>query len=71
MNNQMPDGNSAAELNNDPFVSEVQQRAQAEARREFYQEVYARLLSGKAVYTCNRNFSLATRMSDKYQEFAV
>ena len=67
MNNQMLDGNSAAELANDitsnclNFAKEINNWA----------EIRDQLLAGEAVENdFGRKFTLTERMADEYQEFA-
>lgn len=70
MYNQMLDGNSAAELDNDRFMSQVEQCIQDNERRDLWKYSYAILLSGKPYATYSRVFRLKERMSDKYQDFS-
>lgn len=69
MYNQMLDGNTAAELNNDRPITRLEERLINIKRGEFWMECKTRLLQGKKVYTYSSRFSLAERMADKYPEF--
>lgn len=67
--NQMPCGNTQAEIDNDTDTEHAE-RTRYENLEAQYVYVLNRLLSGKNVYTFSASFSLAERMADKYQQFA-
>ncbi len=58
-----------AEINNDTD-NEHAERTRYEAREAQYVYVLNQLLDGKKVYTFSASFSIADRMTDKYQQFA-
>jgi len=68
-NMQMICGNTQAELKNDKFVSDVQERAQHEWEAKRWKLVYNWLLQGKKVHENGSIYSLEERMANEYPDF--
>ena len=67
MYNQI-DGNSAAELNNDPFVSDLDERVLDESRSAQWRHVRDELLAGRTVYTFGYAYNLNELLINKYHK---
>jgi hypothetical protein len=68
MNNQMLDGNSAAELNHDEGETEIQEYRRELAEAEQWREIRDTLLSGKKWYVFGASFDLNERIIEKYKD---
>lgn len=68
MNNQMPDGNSAAELNHNEGETEIQEYRRELAEAEQWREIRDTLLSGKKWYTFGHKYDLNEHIIEKYHK---
>src|SRR6187549_1201334 len=68
MNNQMLDGNSAAELSHDESETEAQSNLREMMEAEQWREIRDTLLSGKKWYTFGHKYDLNEHIIEKYHE---